>query len=196
MGITSPTITGLETKTEPKATAVTTTWGPTTTYTGSTTKGTKKEVKGKLEFKVATKKECDDMAAQNGKDAIIKMLATETGLDKTNIALAVTCTAARRLSDGRKLTAYNAKVEYTMTVPATSTVAASTVTTKLKSFDATTWTTKLKDALAAAATPVTVTITGLTATAPTTTTIHDVSSAITFMLSPLAGLFFLTHFLL
>merc|ERR1712012_717553 len=49
---TEPTITGLKVKTEPAATVVTTTVGPTTTYTGSTTKGTKKEIAGKLVFKV------------------------------------------------------------------------------------------------------------------------------------------------
>merc|ERR1712087_452493 len=49
---TEPTITGLKVKTDPAATVVTTTKGPTTTYTGSTTKGTKKEIKGKLVFTV------------------------------------------------------------------------------------------------------------------------------------------------
>merc|ERR1712012_816222 len=128
---------------EPTATVVTTTKGPTTTYTGSTTKGTKKEITGKLVFKVASKDECDKMAAKDGKDAIIKMLATESGISETNIAVTVACTAARRLSDGRKLAAYNADMGYTITVPAGSTVAASTVTTKLSGFSSADWTSKL-----------------------------------------------------
>merc|ERR1711953_1155347 len=147
---TQPTISNLKVKTEPTATVLTTTTGPTTTFTGSTTKGTKKEITGKLVFKVASKDECDKMGEKNGKDAIIKMLATESGISKTDIAVTVTCTAARRLSDGRRLAAYNADVGYTITVPAGSTVAASTVTTKLLGF----------------------TITCLTKTDPTSKTIH------------------------
>merc|ERR1712045_376593 len=155
---TEPTITGLKVKTEPTATEVTTTQGPTTSFTGTTTKGTKKEIKGKLVFKVASKDECDKMAAKNGKDAIVTMLSTTTGItDKTNIAVTVVCTAARRLSDGRRLSKYSADVGYTITVPAGSTVAASTVETNLKGFDNAAWTTKMTAALAAASTPITVT---------------------------------------
>merc|ERR1712158_119511 len=109
------------------------------------------------------------------------MLSTTTGItDKTNIAVTVVCTAARRLSDGRRLSKYSADVGYTITVPAGSTVAASTVSTTLTGLDNAAWATKMKDALAAAATPITVTITDMTKTDPTTTTIHDVSSALTW----------------
>jgi len=190
---TEPTITGLKVKTEPAATVVTTTVGPTTTYTGSTTKGTKKEIAGKLVFKVATKDECDKMAEKNGKDAIIKMLADDSKIDKSNIAVTVACTAARRLSDGRRLSKYNADVGYTITVPAGSAVAASTVETTLKGFDNAAWTTKMTAALAAASTPITVTITEMTKTDPTTKTIHDVSAAMTWT-TPM-GLLVMAHFL-
>merc|ERR1712151_465931 len=169
--------TGLKVKTEPAATVVTTTVGPTTTYTGSTTKGTKKEIAGKLVFKVATKDECDNMATQNGKDAIIKMLAADSKIDKSNIIVTVACAAARRLSDGRRLSKYKADVGYTITVPAGSAVAATSVETTMKSFDNAAWSTKLTQALANAATPITVTISDMTKTDPTTKTIHDVSSA-------------------
>merc|ERR1711953_87457 len=191
---TEPTITGLKVKTEPAATVVTTTKGPTTSFTGTTTKGTKKEIRGKLVFKVASKDECDKMAAQNGKDAIIAMLSTTTGItDKTNIAVTVVCTAARRLSDGRRLSKYSADVGYTITVPAGSTVAASTVSTTLTGLDNAGWTTKMTNALAAAATPITVTITDMTKTDPTTTTIHDVSSTLTWT-TPM-GMLLVAHFL-
>merc|ERR1712217_561367 len=128
---TEPTVKNLEKKTAATVAAVTTTT-ITITVTGSTTKGTKKETTGKLVFKVATKDECDKMAEKNGKDAIIKMLADESKIDKANIAVTVACEAARRLSDGRRLSKYKADVGYTITVPAGSPVAASAVETTLK----------------------------------------------------------------
>jgi len=189
---TQPTISGLKLKGDPTENAVTTTTGPTTTFTGSTTKGTKQEITGKLAFKVASKDECDKMGEKNGKDAIINMLATESGISKTDIAVTVTCSPARRLSDGRRLTAYNAEVGYKITVQAGSAVAASTVTTKLGGFDKTAWKDKLEKALKDAGTPVT--ITEMTVTAPKAKPIHDVSSA--GMWTPMATIFLAVQFLL
>jgi len=194
-GLTEPTITGLTISSQAKVTTITTTKGPTTTFTGSTTKGTKKELKGTLKFQVAAKADCDKIAAKNGIDALKAMFKTITGIDVTNIAIVVTCTAVRRLSDGRRLAAYNAAAAYTITVPANSAVAASTVSANLKAESNTTWTTKVTNALAAAATPITVTITNMAKTDPTTTTIHDVSSAMMWFGSPLATVFILGQFL-
>merc|ERR1712038_974221 len=174
-GLTEPTITGLTISSNAVVKTITTTKGPTTTFTGSTTKGTKKELKGTLKFQVAAKADCDKIAA--------------------NIGIVVTCTAVRRLSDGRRLAAYNAAAAYTITVPANSAVAASTVSANLKAESNTTWTTKVTNALAAAATPITVTITNMAKTDPTTTTIHDVSSAMMWFGSPLATVFILGQFL-
>merc|ERR1712242_636254 len=167
-------------------TLTTTTTVTATTITGSAGQGSKKEIKGKLVFKVATKKECDDMAAAAGKTAIIKMLADESKIPKTNIAVTVACTAARRLSDGRRLSKYNADVGYTITVPANSAVA-----NTLTGFDTTAWKNKLEKTLSDAG--ITVTITDLVKTDPTTTTIHDVSSAMTWATA--AGLLLAAHFL-
>merc|ERR1711992_519145 len=136
---------------------------------------------------VASKDECDKMGEKNGKDAIINMLATESGISKTDIAVTVTCSPARRLSDGRRLTAYNAEVGYKITVQA-----GSAVTTKLGGFDKTAWKDKLEKALKDAGTPVT--ITEMTVTAPTAKPIHDVSSA--GMWTPMATIFLAVQFLL
>merc|ERR1712113_418135 len=187
---TEPTVKNLEKKTAATVAAVTTTT-TTITVTGSTTKGKRKEITGKLVFKVATKDECDKMAEKNGKDAIIKMLADESKIDKANIAVTVACEAARRLSDGRRLSKYKADVGYTITVPAGSPVAASAVETTLKSFDIKAWTTKMTEALKAAS--ITVTITDMTKTDPSTKTIHDVSAAMTWP-TPM-GLLVMAHFL-
>merc|ERR1712026_124322 len=184
---------GLTVKTEPAATAVTTTMGPTTSFTGSTTKGTEKRIKGKLVFKVASSADCDKIKAQSGKDAIINMLHTTSGIAKSNIAVTVTCTAARRLSDGRRLSKYNVDVAYTITVPASSTVAASTVSNSLTTIDNAGWKTKMETALQNAATAITVTIEDMTKTNPTTTTIHDVSSAMTWTTT--VGLLLVARFL-
>merc|ERR1712038_2173433 len=182
-GLTEPTITGLTISSQAKVTTIT------------TTKGTKKELKGTLKFQVAAKADCDKIAAKNGIDALKAMFKTITGIDVTNIAIVVTCTAVRRLSDGRRLAAYNAAAAYTITVPANSAVAARTVSANLKAESNTTWTTKVTNALAAAATPITVTITNMAKTDPTTTTIHDVSSAMMWFGSPLATVFILGQFL-
>merc|ERR1712242_19757 len=105
--------------------------------------------------------------------------------------MGVACTPVRRISDGRRLSKYTADVGYVITVPAGSTVAASTVEATLKGFTATVWTDKMTKALAAAS--ITVTISGMEATAPSTNVIHDVSAAMAWT-TPM-GLFVMAHFL-
>merc|ERR1739844_336320 len=100
-------------------------------------------------------------------------------------------------SDGRRLTATaTATVDYTIQVAATSGVTAATMSTKLKAIDNTAWATKVKTALQNAATPVTLTGVSVTKTDPTTTKIHNVSSAIIGLVSPLTFLMVALQFLI
>lgn len=191
----APTLTAWATATEPAATAVTTTKGPTTTFTGSTTLGTKKEVKGSLKVQVASEAECKSMADTKGIAGLKTMLKDITSIATENIAIAVTCTAVRRLSDGRRLTAaYNANVAYTLTVPANSAVTADAAKTSLSAVSNSDWKTKVQGAMTTAG--VTVTVASVAATAPTVTTIHSVSSAMMLLASPMVGVMVLLHFLL
>merc|ERR1739846_202131 len=78
--------------------------GPTTTFTGSTTLGTTKELSGSLKVTVGSMAECNSMADANGVAALKEMLKTETGgIATTNMVVTVTCARRRRLSDGRRL---------------------------------------------------------------------------------------------
>merc|ERR1712241_955670 len=134
--------------TDPTASVITTTPGPTTTFTGSTTLGTASTITGKLAVTVGSMAECNKMAEQNGKDALVKMIADETGADKSTVTVTVACARRRRLSDGRRLTATaTATVAYTIQVAATSAVTAATMSTKLKAIDNTAWATKVTTAL-------------------------------------------------
>merc|ERR1712141_618009 len=140
--------------------------------------------------------ECQKMADKNGKDVLIKMLADETGADKSTVTVAVACARRRRLSDGRRLTATAvATVDYTIQVSATQSVTATTISNKLKAIDNTAWVQKVTKALENAATKVTLTKVAVTKTDPTTTKIHNVSSAIMELISPLAGLMVMLQFL-
>lgn len=197
-GVPAPTLTAASwtSATDPAASVITTTKGPTTTYTGSTTLGTASTITGKLAVTVGSLAECQKMADANGKDALAKMIADETGADKSTVTVAVACARRRRLSDGRRLTATaTATVDYTVQVAATSQVTASTMAAKLKAIDNTAWAGKVTTALANAGTAVTLTNVSVTKTDPTTTKIHNVSSAITGLVSPLVGLFAVLQFL-
>merc|ERR1712032_1559397 len=153
-------------------------------------------ITGKLAVTVGSLAECQKMADANGKDALAKMIADETGADKSTVTVAVACARRRRLSDGRRLTATaTATVDYTVQVAATSQVTASTMAAKLKAIDNTAWAGKVTTALANAGTAVTLTNVSVTKTDPTTTKIHNVSSAITGLVSPLVGLFAVLQFL-
>merc|ERR1711920_47538 len=139
-----------------------TTWAVTTTMTmtttaqsqqntstnssnSSTTSSTaKKEVKGTLTFDVTSQQQCNDMAGTNGITGLKSMLSTASGgIDVANVAVTVTCTAKRRLSDGRRLTAYTAAVAYVISVPAGSTTTAEAAKTNLVAIDNAAWTTKV-----------------------------------------------------
>lgn len=197
-GFTEPTITAgsLKVKTVSAISAITTTPGPTTTFTGSTTKGTTKEISGKLAVTVGSMAECQKMADANGVGALKGMLKTATGgIATTNMVVTVTCARRRRLSDGRRLATAVATVNYKITVPATSTITAAAAKTSLTNIDNVAWASKVKAALAAAPTPVNLTGVSVVKTDPTTTVIHNVSSALMWLVSPMAGLMVLLQFL-
>jgi len=196
-GVPAPTtLASWTSATDPVASVVTTTPGPTTTFTGSTTKGTTKEISGSLAVTVGSMAECQKMADANGVAALKKMLSTETGgIATTNMVVTVTCARRRRLSDGRRLATAVATVNYKVTVPATSTISATAAQTSLKNINNIAWATKVKTALAAAATPVTLTGVSVVKTDPTTTTIHNVSSALMWLVSPCASMMILLQFL-
>merc|ERR1712012_222494 len=197
-GFTEPTITAgsLKVKTVSAISAITTTPGPTTTFTGSTTLGTTKEISGSLAVTVGSMAECNKMADANGVAALKEMLKTETGgIATTNMVVTVTCARRRRLSDGRRLATAVATVNYKVTVPANSAITATAASTSLKNIDNAAWATKVTAALAAAATPVTLTGVSVVKTDPTTTTIHNVSSALMWLMSPIASLMVLLQFL-
>lgn len=191
------TLASWTTKTEPAASAVTTTLGPTTTYTGSTTMGTAKTITGKLEVKVGSLAECQKMADANGIAALKEMLKTATGgVKTTDMTVGVTCARRRRLSDGRRLSATaTATVAYTIQVAATAAIPASTISNNLKAIDNAAWATKVTTALKNAATPVTLTGVTVTKTDPSTTTVHNVSSGFMVLMSPLVGLMVVLQFL-
>merc|ERR1712241_90043 len=108
-------------------------------------------------------------AEKNGIDALVKMIADETGADKSTCTVTVTCARRRRLSDGRRLSATAvATVDYTIQVAANSAVTAATMTTKLEAIDNTAWASKVTTALKNAANSVTLTGVSVTKTDPTT----------------------------
>merc|ERR1712113_399642 len=166
----------------PTLTVITTTMGPSTSYTGTTTKGTAKQIKGSLAFEVATPAECANMQGTKGIKALKAMLKDVTGMATTNIACTVTCSARRRLSDGRRLAGKKVGVAYTIDVPAGSTVSATAVKDSLAAVDNAGWTTKVTTALAAE--KITVTVSKMAKTDPTVTTVHTVSSALLLVASP------------
>jgi len=196
-GVPAPTtLASWTSATDPVASVVTTTPGPTTTFTGSTTLGTQKEIAGSLAVTVGSMAECNKMADANGVAALKKMFKTETGgIATTNMVVTVTCARRRRLSDGRRLATAVATVNYKITVPANSAVTASAASTSLKNVNNAAWATKVTTALASAATAVTLTNVSVVKTDPTTTTIHNVSSALMWLASPLASVLMMLQFL-
>merc|ERR1712113_670079 len=171
--------------------ATTTTMAPVTTTTAQTQQNTtstnssnssttsstaKKEVKGTLTFDVASQQQCNDMAGTNGITGLKSMLSTASGgIATTNVAVTVTCTAKRRLSDGRRLTAYTAAVAYVISVPAGSTITAEAAKTSLTAIDNAGWTTRITNSMSTAG--ITVNVTNMVKTDPTVTTVSDVSFA-------------------
>merc|ERR1712026_491328 len=180
--LTEPTISAVTQSTAATITSITTTMGPTTSYTGTTTKGAAKQIKGSLSFEVGSAAECANMQGTNGIKALKSMLKDVTGMATTNIACTVTCSARRRLSDGRRLAGKKVGVAYTIDVPAGSTVSATAVEADLKAVDNAAWTTKVTTALAAE--KITVTVSKMAKTDPTVTTVHTVSSALMLVASP------------
>jgi len=196
-GVPAPTtLASWTSATDPVTSVVTTTPGPTTTFTGSTTLGTAKEISGSLAVTVGSMAECNKMADANGVAALKKMLSTETGgIATTNMVVTVTCARRRRLSDGRRLATAVATVNYKISVPANSAITATSASTALKNVDNAAWATKVTSALKNAATPVTLTGVSVKKTDPTTTTVHNVSSALMWLVSPCASMMILLQFL-
>merc|ERR1712242_691375 len=134
--------------------------------------------------------ECDKMKTTDGKDAIGTMLAANTGgaVKKTDITVTVACGSRRRLSDGRRLaTTVKATIDYVMMAAnkALGDAAKASLTTVTND----SWKTKLQAALVAKGITG-VTVTGVAATAPTSTSVHEVSSATGALMGPL--MFFTT----
>merc|ERR1712107_684250 len=160
-----------------------------TSSNSSTTASTaKKEVKGTLTFDVASQQQCNDMAGTAGITGLKGMLSTASGgIATANVAVTVTCTAKRRLSDGRRLTAYSAAVAYTITVPAGSAITAEAAKTSLTAISTSDWATKVTSAMAAAG--ITVNVTNMVKEDPTTTTSGGVSFAASMFSVGAAGVF-------
>merc|ERR1712113_507663 len=183
--------------------ATTTTMAPVTTTTAQTQQNTstntssnssttastaKKEIKGTLTFDVASQQQCNDMAGTAGITGLKGMLSTASGgIAVANVAVTVTCTAKRRLSDGRRLTAYTAAVGYTITVPAGSTITAEAAKNSLTAIDNAAWTTKITTAMSTAG--ITVNVSNMVKTDPTVTTVSDVSFAASIFSVGAAGVF-------
>merc|ERR1712113_1020389 len=159
-----------------------------TSRNSSTTASTaKKEVKGTLTFDVASQQQCNDMAGTAGINGLKSMLSTESGIAVGNVAVPVTCTAKRRLSDGRRLTAYTAAVAYVISVPAGSTITAEAAKTNLVAIDNAGWTTRITNSMSQQG--ITVNVSNMVKTDPTVTTVSDVSFAASIFSVGAAGVF-------
>merc|ERR1712018_284246 len=79
--------------------------------------GTSK-VTGSLSFDTGSAQQCASMQTANGTAAMKDVLSAASGVTNLdNIAATVTCSARRRLSDGRQLAGSKANVAYTITIP-------------------------------------------------------------------------------
>merc|ERR1712242_235248 len=99
----------------------------------------------------------------------------------------VTCVSRRRLSDGRRMATVTATIAYTMETANKALGDAAKASLTAVTNDS--WKTKLQAALVAKGITG-VTVTGVAATAPTSTSVHEVSSATGALMGPL--MFFTT----
>merc|ERR1712061_148980 len=160
----------------------------TSSNTSTTASTAQKLIKGKLTFDVASQAQCNNLAGTAGVNGLKSMLSTASGgIATANVAVTVTCTAKRRLSDGRRLTAYSAAVAYTITVPAGSAITAEAAKTSLTAISASDWATKVTTAMTAAG--ITVNVTNMVKEDPTTTTSGGVSFAASMFSVGAAGIF-------
>jgi len=180
---TTPTLSSWTTVTKATVASVTTPKPPTTSYTGSSTVAVKQKLTGKLVANVATQPECDKMKTDNGNDAIVTMLAANTGgaVKKSDIGVTVTCGSRRRLSDGRRMATVKATIDYVMM--AANKALGDAAKASLTAVTNDSWKTKLQAALVAGGITG-VTVTGVAATAPTSTVFHEVSSAKGALMGP------------
>lgn len=190
--MTTPSLTSWTTVTKAIVTTITTPKPPTTSYTGSSTVALKQKLTGKLAVSVATLAECDKLKATDGLGAIKTMLVTESGsaVKATDIFLMLTCSSTRRMSDGRRMVGVTAAVDYEMLVA--NKALADAAKASLTSVTNDSWKSKLQAALVAKGVTG-VTITGVMATAPTMSVVHEVSSALTSYISQLVVLTALVH---
>merc|ERR1719492_333803 len=124
-------------------------------------------ITGTLNFDTASATECANMKTPNGTAAMKEVIQSASGVsDVANVGVTITCSTPRRLSDGRRLTGSKAKVDYTVKIPVgSSATAATTAKNKLAQMTPTLWTNSIKSKMANKG--ITVTPSGLTATAPT-----------------------------
>merc|ERR1712187_583439 len=156
--------------------------------TSTTASTAQKLIKGKLTFDVASQAQCNNLAGTAGVNGLKSMLSTASGgIATANVAVTVTCTAKRRLSDGRRLTAYTAAVAYVIPVPAGSTITAEAAKTSLTAIDNAGWTTRITNSMSTAG--ITVNVTNMVKTDPTVTTVSDVSFAASIFSVGAAGVF-------
>jgi len=173
---TTPTLSSWTTVTKATIASVTTPKPPTTSYTGSSTVAVKQKITGTLKATVGTQAQCDKMKTTDGVDAIKTMLADSTGgaVKKDKVAATVTCGSRRRLSDGRRMATVTATIAYTMETANKALGDAAKASLTAVTNDS--WKTKLQAALVAKGITG-VTVSGVAATAPTSTSVHEVSSA-------------------
>merc|ERR1719384_1566423 len=96
--------------------------------------------------------------------------------NSNNIAVTVTCSARRRLSDGRRLAGKKAAVAYTVTIPAgSSATAAATAKSKLDTMTNAQWSSSVQSEMALKS--ITVAVSNMVKTNPTMTTTSNVSFA-------------------
>merc|ERR1712004_821615 len=113
-------------------------------------------------------------------------MKNETNVPLADIAMTVTCAAARRLSDGRRLTAYKATAAYTLKVRPGSSVTATGVKNSIVALkNSNGWLAKINAAMTAKG--VNAQATAVTASTPAVTTVSNVSFASSLLSVSVAG---------
>ena len=156
--------------------------------TGAPTTGTT-TITGSLTFNTGSAAECAAMQTSNGTLAMNEVIKNASGVtDTSNIAVTVNCGTRRRLSDGRRLSGSKATVAYTLTIPVGSAAnAAATAEANLKATTDAQFTTYVTQEMAAKS--ITVAVSGMAKTDPTSSTTSNVSFAASMFSVGAAGIF-------
>merc|ERR1711884_688385 len=180
MGTTTLASGGGTTMASTTAAASNTTGAPTT---GTTT------ITGSLTFNTGSAAECAAMQTANGTAAMQEVIRKASGVaDTSNIVVTVNCGTRRRLSDGRRLSGSKATVAYTLTIPVGSAAnAAATAEANLKATTDAQFTTYVTQEMAAKS--ITVAVSGMAKTDPTSSTTSNVSFAASMFSVGAAGIF-------